>query len=93
MNALSEICLRRLGYDPHTLPEHELRSRLPDILKAIDAEASMIGNALIVVQKSAVTRRGSFIPNPGIEREETVEREATDAPPDNSVFDSIFAGF
>jgi hypothetical protein len=88
MNALSRLCLARAGFDPARLSPDELRDRLPDVIEALLGEAADTAGTLAIVQKSAVDRLGSAIPNPGIVRDERITAAESPADP-NGVFDSL----
>ena len=95
MNALSAICRRRCGFDPADLSPDQLRSRLPDVMAALEAELDQSLLTVELVQKSAVLRAGSIIPNPGIVRDEQIQigKSQPDDFDPNQCFDSILPSF
>ena len=94
MNALSALCQRRLGFDPARLSESELRSRLPDIFRAVALEYADTSRQYAELQKAArlhVQAYASFIPNAGFVRDETLSPDlpAPDLSDQNAILESV----
>ncbi|MEX1039666.1 MAG: hypothetical protein WDZ51_03480 [Pirellulaceae bacterium] len=97
---LRKLCLARCGFDPDDLSEIELKARLPDIIKAVNAElvatCGVVHRQVVEVQKAARLQlhyQTSYIPSEGLERDERLPdvSEISGMPGDpNAILDDIF---
>jgi len=95
-NALSALCRKRLGIDLAALSESELRSRLPEIIRAVAAEYAFTFRQLVEVQKAArlhVRAYASSVPNGEFVRDESLSPDVPDFdhsdPDPNAVLESV----
>ncbi len=85
--ALQDLCRRHRISDSLPLPIF--------VERCVEALAVDASNSAEVAKSAAIgiLARQSFIPNPGIVRDERIDTAspaATQSPPDNSCFDSVF---
>jgi hypothetical protein len=86
MDALKQLCLRRLGYSPDSLSPNELKAKLGDIIHAVFEESVATKSQVELIQKAAYEVATS-IPNPGIVRDESISQSVPDSP---DLFSSVF---
>jgi len=97
-SALSKLCKRRLGLEIDQLSEAEFRAHLPDIVKALNAEAfataRLVSKQVAEVQKAALLeayQRQSFIPFGTLVRDERLGESSPEQSTDpNNILNDIF---